>query len=155
MALPVSLKEVAGELQGLPTEATAYINRRTGKLSFLSDEIKREVEQAEDASDLSGWMADLYPDLNELLESDDWLELPLAREINDYPIMRDFCESRPDHDERTTLLRAIKGRGAFRRFKQLAHELDVIDEWYAYELAAYKQIAADWLDTRDIPYVDE
>ena len=45
MGIPVSLKQVAEELEALPEGWTAYVHRETGELYSFSDE---EAAQAED-----------------------------------------------------------------------------------------------------------
>lgn len=37
-------------------------------------------------------------------------------------------------------------------FRQFVERAGLLEDWYAFEHRAYKQIMADWLDTHDIPY---
>lgn len=46
------------------------------------------------------------------------------------------------------------GRGAFRRFKDAAHRLGVIDAWYAYRDNVARKLMLDWARVHGIP-VDE
>jgi hypothetical protein len=49
------------------------------------------------------------------------------------------------------LWRAIRGRGAFRRFKDLiARHPDVQEQWYAYQDAQVQKRLLRWLNAHDI-----
>ena len=56
---------------------------------------------------------------------------------------------------RNTLLDLIRGSGAFARFKDAIHEFDIDQAWYQFRHAAYREIAIDWLEANDIPYIDD
>jgi Uncharacterised protein family (UPF0158) len=53
---------------------------------------------------------------------DRYEELPGKDEVNHWDIMRDFCEAVEPSKRREQFLRAIRGRGAFRYFKDPAQE---------------------------------
>ncbi|MFB9762566.1 hypothetical protein [Ectobacillus funiculus] len=42
--------------------------------------------------------------------------------------IEDYCRTVSDHVKRDTLLRAIKGKGAFRRFKDKIIDLDIEEQ---------------------------
>jgi hypothetical protein len=150
--LTVSLRAVAAEMD-LPNDAwTAYINRRTGELITVTDEESRAVENGDDADDLPDWQAEHLPKVREALASDDFLPLPSKFDIHEYSIMRRFCEQVADTKARDDLLRAIKGSGAFGRFKVLAGHCGMIDEWYAFRDRKVEDIAAEWLEANGIAY---
>ena len=49
---------------------------------------------------------------------------------------------------------AIRGRGAFRRFKDIiARRPDVEEQWYAYQDARAKERLLRWLDAHDIELI--
>jgi len=66
--------------------------------------------------------------------------------------MNDFACSIDDLDVRDELLLAIRGRGAFRYFKDSIHRLGIQQDWYDFRTAAFERIAADWLDEHGVPY---
>ncbi len=53
------------------------------------------------------------------------------------------------------LWRAIKGKGAFGRFKETAGRLGLRDAWHAYREHAMKEFVRDWAEARQIPMVDD
>ncbi len=150
MPLPVDLQAVIDEMDVFSDEMTAYVNRKTGELYTATDE---EVGLAdEDDAQLAGWQSEAAAKAREVLESEDFIALPGKFEIHEYSIMERFCLGVADARLRDALLDAIRGRGAFRRFKDLVHREGIIDDWYAFRNAALAEIALDFLDAHGIPY---
>lgn len=50
---------------------------------------------------------------------------------------------------------AIDGKGDFRRFKDTAHHLGVIEQWYAFHDKAVIDFMQSRLEENDIPYIEE
>jgi len=69
--------------------------------------------------------------------------------------MERFCYTVKDNELSRRLLNSIRGRGAFRYFKDTIHEYGIVDDWYEYREQAVKEIAIDWLKSHDIAYIDE
>jgi hypothetical protein len=53
------------------------------------------------------------------------------------------------------LWRAIKGKGAFRCFKDTASRLGLLQQWYQYRDDALKQYVLDWAAGQNIPVTDD
>jgi hypothetical protein len=62
-------------------------------------------------------------------EPDRWLFVHLTESREQWLDMEAFAESQHDQDLRERLERAIEGRGAFRRFRDLLHEEDLEERW--------------------------
>jgi Uncharacterised protein family (UPF0158) len=64
-----------------------------------------------------------------------------------YQDMADFAEAITDEQAGRRLLRAIQGKGAFRRFKDELHEEypDLLPAWYAFRDARARRRAVQWL----------
>ena len=154
MPLPVSLCEVVEQLEMQCDVAHAYINRRTGELSSLTDdEAQLADDDQQDLDALPEWQRAVVVQAKEILASEDWLQLPSQYEIHEYRIMKSFCLSVLDSGHRGELLDAIQGRGAFRFFKSTADRLGLLDDWNKYREAEFARIAAEWLDRHGIAYV--
>jgi hypothetical protein len=151
----VSLHDVVAQMD-LPNDAwTAYLNRRTGKIVTVTDEDQRLVEAGGDPEDLPEWQRETLPKVREALESDDYLALPDKFEIHEYRIMERFSLGVEDAGVRDALLQAIRGRGAFRRFREVIHERGVAEAWYAFRQQAFEDIAIDWLESNGVEYSRE
>lgn len=155
MSLPVLLQEVASELQLVNDMCRAYLNKRTGEIILITDEDRRLADDPDGEKNLPDWQRDLLPKIRHVIESEDWLALPSQWEIHDYRIMERFCCSIEQDEAREQLLQAIHGRGAFRRFRETAERLHLMEDWYAYRDQAYEKIAARWLEAHEIPFVQD
>ena len=155
MPLPVSLRQVVDELAILSDEHQAFINKRSGELFTVSEEEIRFVEEGYDPEKVPPWQLELLSKVQEVLESDDYLALPSKWEINEYRIMERFCYAVADEDHQAELLRAIRGPGAFRYFKDTLSRLDLWEAWHSYRDEALAELAARWLEERGIPYFKE
>jgi len=137
-------------MESLADEWHAYINRRTGEVIGFSDEeaslAEEDVPQAED------WQQALLPKIREALTSDDYVRLPGKYEFHEYQVMERFCLQLHDKRLRDELLDAIRGRGAFRRFKAEIYRAGVEDDWYAFRDRAIRDLAVEFLDAEGIPY---
>lgn len=153
---PVSLQAVVDEMDLLGDEMVAYINKQSGELYTVSDEEAGYIEEGEEDSEfIPDWQKEMLPKAKEVLESDDFVPLPDKFEIHEYKIMERFCLSRESDNLREELLSAIRGRGAFRYFKDQIHRRGIQDDWYGYRNDALKSVAADFLEMEGIPYTDD
>ena len=153
MPAEVSLQDVVDELEALPNESTAYLNRKTGEIITISDDDKELMEsEVPLEEDLPDWQRDWSTKVREALQSDDYIPLPTKFDIHEYEIMRRFCLSIEDDELREELLYAISGGGAFRRFKDMIHRREIKETWYSYRKAAIEDIAIEWLTEQGIAY---
>jgi len=58
-----------------------------------------------------------------------------------------------DDEIKERLLDKIRGRGAFRRFKDAIHMNGIEEEWYRFRQEELEKIAIDWLEANQISYV--
>ena len=147
---PVSLRSVAGELQLLDDTMTAYLDRRTGEVTIMTEDDVRLAE--DDAEPAAEWERAWRETLREGLASGAWLALPGRWELDDYGIMEAFCLSVAPGEGAERLERAVRGRGAFRRFRDAVADLGLEDRWYAHRDRAYARVAADWLGAHGVPF---
>ncbi|HFU4025260.1 TPA: UPF0158 family protein [Streptococcus suis] len=60
----------------------------------------------------------------------------------------------PDGDLPDRLSRAIRGRGAFGRFKSEIERFGRLEDWYAFEAQCYEELVLDWCQENEIAIVD-
>ena len=155
MTPPVDLRAVVDEMDAAGDEMTAFINRSTGELITLSQEDIAYTEEDGDHAFLPEWQKESVAKAKKVLADSDFIELPDQFEIHEYSIMERFCFSVSDERVQNALLRAIKGRGAFRHFKDRIFEEGVQEDWFAFREKALKRIAADFLESQGIAFIDE
>lgn len=76
-------------------------------------------------------------------------------EFHGYHQMERFIGTIADADIADQLWRAIKGKGAFRYFRDTLDRLGLEERWYAYRDEAMKQFVLDWAEANNVTVVDE
>lgn len=66
--------------------------------------------------------------------------------------MEDFIDQLSNEQKAYKLARAIRGRGAFRRFKDMVYELNLENQWYQFEADTYKKLAIQWCQDNHVDY---
>ena len=148
-----------------------YLDLETGRVILIPGESDRELDQIyEETCREDGSRAVPLEDYLEDRDEYEWQKemLLLADEVRqrrrtryirverddpygDYADMERFISKVEDPQLRDRLWRAIKGRGALRRFKDLLFERpDVREDWFAFKNEQDWQRAEAWLATRDI-----
>ena len=88
-------------------EMDSYLDKKTMSIICVTSE---EIYGADDVEDMDGF---------EELYGDRFIRIPSQYDINEYSIMEDFIETLPENIQGEFYI-AINGRGAFRRFKDMA-----------------------------------
>jgi hypothetical protein len=143
-------------------ESSTYLDLKMGEILVISaddryvfDGGKEELEEAPD------WQRPHLERIWEILEIEDNLDpdhyrvLPGKFDFHEYRHMEHFIMDLPSECLRDELNCAIRGRGAFRMFKDTLARHDLLDQWYAYKEAALKQFVVEWCEEEDIPFIDD
>ena len=153
MNSPVKLSEIIDAIELQSDEMAAYLNRRTGEIITISDEEVRAAEEGDPLEDYPEWQRDNIRIAGEFLANeDDYFALPTKYDLNEYQIMEEFVLSLKDRRASELLYTSIKGKGAFRRFKDTLHRLQLAEEWYTYRDAALRQVAIDWCESNQVQF---
>jgi len=153
--MKVKLGEVVQTMDMPSEDMSAYLNKRTGQLIILTMEELSAAEEDEDPDDYPEWQRESILKAKEIMDSQDWIELPAKEDIDDYAIMEEFCHSIADAELSDRLLRTIRGSGAFSRFRGALEALDMRQEWYDFRNAELEKIAVEWLEVNQIAYTRE
>ena len=118
MSKPVPLQSIIDEMEMQFAESTSYLNKKTGQVISVTDEEFRAAENEDPLDDFPEWQQEAIQVAQDVFENpDDYIELPSQYDIHEYAIMERFCLSVEYERISEELLAAIRGRGAFRRFK--------------------------------------
>lgn len=110
-------------------------------VSALEDTFGEDDEENQELADMieEGWLTRFF-------------RLPSKFDIDEYHIMEEFIRSLPEGKAQDTLEGAIRGKGAFRRFKDSVQRFDMEEEWYAFLDAAHRKIAIEWCESQGFGY---
>ena len=154
MKVQVKLKDIIEGLDFQSDEQSSFLNLTTGEVVSITDEELRAAENDAPLEDFPEWQHDAIRIAGEIRETDHYLPLPDRFEIHEYSIIERFCLSVDDDDMRDELCDAIRGRGAFRRFKDRVQAYGMAEDWYRYRDAALREIAVAWCEEHDLQYTE-
>ncbi len=69
-------------------------------------------------------------------------------------MMERFAAGIDDDRAREGTLIALRGTGAFRRFKDAVHSLGLADAWYTFRERAYGDLARTWCEAHGVEHAD-
>ena len=152
----VKLSDIIEGMEHQSDESSSYLNKETGEIVTIDDEEFTAAEDQEPIEDFPEWQRPSIKIAQEILQGEKgYVALPSEFDIHEYNIMEEFCLSRENKEVSDALYAAIKGHGAFGRFKDAIHRLDIAEDWYKYRDEAFKQIARDWCEENDIEFTDD
>ncbi|MGM0877430.1 MAG: UPF0158 family protein [Bacillota bacterium] len=155
MSIQVKLKDIVEEMEIQFEESRSLLNIKTGEIVLVTSDDLRAAEDEKSIDHLPDWQQENIMLANDVVENfENHIELPTKYEVNEYEIMEDFCLKVSDRRKQDSLLRAIKGKGAFRRFKDKVIDFEIEDQWYSYRDERFKQIAIEWCQNNNVNYIE-
>ena len=148
----IKLSDLVQTMESQDDESELFVNSRTGEILIFSEEEITIAEGGDDPDRFPQWQREIIELANEALDSDDFIEMGAAHEVDDYAMMRDFCDSISDVVISDQLHASIRGRGAFHHFRKSVEGLDLLEQWLAFKLEAYKRAAVAWCEENNIDY---
>ena len=157
MTAKARLKQLADGIGAQFDEDSAYFDRETGDVLVVFCEEMGEAEEGWPMDGVPEWQQELIETARKILNDNDgrYLPMPGKWDFDEYEVMGRFCLSLDDEEQSDDLLDAIRGRGAFRRFKDRIHRLGIQDDWYRFRDGALLELAAGWAEKNGIELVAE
>ena len=134
ISMKVKLQELLEALEGAGMETEYYYDTKNQEILMIFDGMVNGEYNSELLDEISeGFIEDYIP-------------LPRQYDINEYRIMEGFIYELPEGRNQEILEQAIRGKGAFRRFKDRLYDLGLEQKWYKYRDDSYERIARDWCE---------
>ena len=134
--MKVKLKDIIDAIEQTDQDSEFFLDKETGDIVWVNDMCMEREEHEE---------------ISEQLDAHGCYRLPTSYDIHDYDIMVSFINTQSG-EAYNRLSSAIKGRGAFRRFKDALYHLGIEQSWYDFQADAYKKIAMEWCEEHDIDF---
>jgi hypothetical protein len=156
---PVKLSELIEALEFDSDEHNTYVDLQNGVVVRLSRSLLSAVEE-EDEETIEG-LADWEKEEVEIARAivadsgERFVAAPGKFDFHEYRQMERFIGTVDNIEAAEQLWRAIKGKGAFRYFKDTASRLGLLQQWYEYRDAALKEFVVEWAESRQIPIADD
>jgi hypothetical protein len=143
-------------------EQTCRYDRETGQIVSVDSSTYYAVEEGDEEAlaSLSGRFQteiDLARTIvaDAIADGGRFIELPDKFEFHEYRHMERFIGTIETAEIAERLWRAIKGKGAFRHFKDTLHRLGLEKRWYAYREEVMKRFVLTWAAENGVPVEDE
>lgn len=140
-------------------ELVMRFDRKQGKIVVVDDSLFRDVEEDEEAdfSELPDWQQEEVKTAREILEEDGtrFISPPDKFEFHEYRQMERFIGTVENPRVAEELWRAIKGKGAFRYFKDTLYRHGIEEQWYRFRDAAMKEFVIAWANDNNVELLDD
>ncbi len=134
--MKVKLSDIIDAIEMANQYSESFLDRKTGEIVWISEMAMTSDEQEE---------------AYEQLDEHGFYRLPSTFDIREYDMMEEFIYSLPEPLQ-NKLEQVIRGKGAFRRFKNTIRYLGIEDEWYQYQAAEYRRKAIEWCEENELEY---
>jgi hypothetical protein len=156
---PAKLSDLITGLEMASEEMCLRYDRQTGRIVTMDRSVLDAVENGNEKAltGLPDWQKE-EADLARAMVDDDgtrFLNAPGKFDFHEYRQMERFIGTVADEQAAEDLWRAIKGKGAFRYFKDTAHRLGLLDQWYQYQDKAMKEFVIEWAEGNQVPFEDD
>lgn len=138
--MTIPLKQVIQAIEEANEVFTSFWDTKTGKTVYLADPLMTdEMDES------------LVAEIENAPER--YLRFPSKHEIHQYRIMEDFIDQLSPGKAREELAYAIRGKDAFRQFKQSVRYHGLEQRWY-YLTEAYRELAIHWCAEECLEYIE-
>ncbi|CAN7502062.1 UPF0158 family protein [Paenibacillus sp. LjRoot153] len=153
---PVKMEDLISEIELQIDDTFTFINTNSGEVITLTREEMRTVEDEEPFEKFPDWQRENIEKAISIIEDEDgvFVDFTLRNNFNEYEIIEEFIVRLPDQKNREILDDTIRGRGAFRRFKDRIIELGVDKQWYTYKEGKIRQLVIEWCKEHNIEIQD-
>jgi len=155
---PIKLSELIEALEFDSDSQVTRVDLQNGCLVSVSEEVFRAVEEDDEEAlqDLPDWQKDEV-EIARAIATDSgerFVDAPDKFDFHEYRHMERFIGTVENAEAAEQLWRAIKGKGAFRYFKDMASRLGLLEQWYRYRDEALKEFVVAWAEAREVPFED-
>jgi hypothetical protein len=156
---PVKLSELIEALEFDSDERVTKVDLQKGCVVTVDCSVLSAVEEENEAplGELPDWQNDEV-DIARAIAADSgerFVDAPDKFDFHEYRQIERFIGTVADAGTADQLWRAIKGKGAYRYFKDTASRLGVLQQWYEYRDEAMKEFVRDWAEAHQVPIVDD
>lgn len=156
---PTKLSELIEGIEFDSDEYAAHVDLQNGIVVRLPQSLLSAVEES--AEDVLDRTADWEPEEVEIARAivedsgERFVAAPDMFGFHEYRHMERFIGTVESAEATEQLWRAIKGKGAYRCFKDTASRLGLLEQWFRHREAALKEFVLAWAEAKNVPYEDD
>ncbi len=156
---PVKLSDLIEALEFDSDEYGSHVDLQEGRVVRLPNSLLSATEEGDEEAldNLADWEKEEVEIAKAIIadSGERFVDAPDKFDFHEYRQMEHFIGTVEDTEAAEQLWRAIKGKGAFRYFKDTASRLGLLPQWYQYRDAAMKQFVLDWATAHSVPVMDD
>jgi len=134
-------------------------DRQTGRVVSVDRDVMSGVEEGdeEQLQGLPDWQKEEVEIARAVCDDNGerFISAPDKFDFHEYRYMERFIETVENEKAAEELWRAIRGRGAFRYFKDTAERLGLLERWFRYRDGAMKEFVIAWAEANNVPFEDD
>ena len=134
-------------------------DRQTGRVVSVDRDVMSGVEEGdeEQLQGLPDWQNEEVEIARAVCDDNGerFISAPDKFDFHEYRHMERFIETVENEKAAEELWRAIRGRGAFRYFKDTAERLGLLERWFRYRDGAMKEFVIAWAEANNVPFEDD
>jgi len=156
---PIKLSELINALEFDSEDWVNRVDLQNGCIVTVEESLLNSLEEGEGEAlqDLPDWQKEEIEIARAMAEDsgERFLPVPDKFDFHEYRHMERFIGTVENAEAAEQLWRAIKGKGAFRYFKDTASRLGLLDRWYQYRDDAMKEFVVEWAEAHNVPHEDD
>lgn len=141
------LDDIIAALETSNDSIDAWFDRQTGNIVEISEDDRAAADGSD--ADVPDWQREAVI-LTRAVDADERVErfvpLPSTLDLNEWQVMADFADSLSSKQGGDRLASAIRGSGAFGRFKREIASLNLIDAWHVFRRDALRRVVLQWCE---------
>lgn len=159
MNTPAKISDLTDALEfDMPTYIL-YFDRLTGQLVSVDRDVMSGVEEDDEErlGKLPDWQKEEVEIARAILDDDcdRFIDAPDRFDFNEYRHMEYFISKLQNQRDVEELQRAIRGKGAFRHFKNTVERLGLLERWFQYRDEAMKEFIISWAEANNVPLAND
>ena len=159
MNLTAKLSDLMDALYFDSPEHVTRFDRQAARLVTVERSVLSAVEEGDEETlaSLPSWQQEEVETARAIVNDcgDRFIGAPDKFDFHEYHHMERFIGTVSEERTADDLWRAIKGRGAFRHFKDTLHRLEIEEQWYRYRDEAVARFVIDWAEVHNVPFEDD
>jgi hypothetical protein len=156
---PIKLSELIDAVEFASDEQVTRVDLQNARVVTVDCSVLSAVEEGDEdlLSNLEDWQQEELEIARAMVEDsgERFVDAPGKFDFHEYRQMERFIGTLETSAAAEQLWRAIKGKGAFRSFKDTASRLGLLEQWYRYRDEAMREFVTAWAEAHNVPLVED
>lgn len=139
------LDDIALALQQNFMEGANYYDKTDDRVVLLGDELFDEDADLEDFPD---WQKDSIT----IARTHELILIEPVMSYESFNIMKAFADQQDSEKIKASLYNALSLKHPFSKFRFAVENNGVLQEWYSFKNARYRELAQEWLEENHLPF---